>query len=161
VKSIQDKKTQVEWLKIAQITEKTRTVNIHFKVLRKDKSRIVTQRASGRKFKVAECVVGDQTGKMKLTLWNEDIDIIEENRTYTLLSGSNTVYDECMFLTKGRYGELSESNVLIEYVNDQIDMSRPFMGKPKRKEKPRSLTGRTFEGTTGREAKGYCARKSF
>ena len=116
---------------------------------------------SGRKFEIADCIVGDQTAIINLTLWNEDIDVIEECRTYTLLNGLINVYDECMFLTRGKRGELIESIIPIENVNDQVDMSRPFMWKPKRKEKPRSPTGRSFQGTAGREAKGYCARKSF
>ncbi|MHA1135785.1 MAG: hypothetical protein ACTSSE_04795 [Candidatus Thorarchaeota archaeon] len=159
--STQDKKSSIEWTQIVQFTEKTQRVNVHFKVLKKSKSRIVTQRVSGRKFEIADCVVGDQTAIANLTLWNEDVDVVEEGKTYALLSGSINVYDECMFLTKGKRGELLESIVPIENVNNQLDMSRPFMGKPKRKQKPRSPTGRSFQGTAGREAKGYCARKSF
>ena len=161
VKSTLDRKTSVEWTKIAQLTEKTRNVHVHFRVLKKSKTRTVTQRISGTKFEIAECMVGDETAIVNLTLWNEDIDVIEEGRSYTLLSGSINIYDECMSLTRGRRGELIESLIPVEDVNDQIDMSRPFMGKPKRKKKPRSPTGRSFRGTVGREAKGYCARKSF
>jgi len=141
VRSTLERKPSIDWTQIAQLKEKTRKVNVHFKVLKKSKSRIVTQRASGRKFEIADCIVGDQTAVVNLTLWNEDIDFIEEELTYTLLSGSINVYDECMFLTRGRRGELIESIVPIENVNDQVDMSRPFMGKPKRKEKPRSPKG--------------------
>lgn len=161
VKSTLDEKPSIEWTLIAQLTEKTRSVNVNFRVLKKGKTRVVTQRVSGRKFEIAESRVGDQTAIINLTLWNEDIDTIEEGRTYTLLSGSINVYDECMSLTKSRRGELLESLVPIEIVNEQIDMSRPFMGTPKRKKKPRSPTGRSFRGTAGREAKGYCSRKSF
>jgi hypothetical protein len=154
-------KPSVEWTQIAQLTEKTGYVNVHFRVLKKGKTRIVTQRLSGRKFEIAECLVGDQTAIIYLTLWNDDIDVIQEGRTYSLLSGSINVYDECMSLTKSRRGELLESVAPIEIVNEQIDMSKPFMGKPKRKKKARSPMGRSFRGTAGRESKGYCARKSF
>lgn len=106
-------------------------------------------------------MVGDQTAIINLTLWNEDIDVIEEGRTYTLLSGLVNVYDECMNLSRGRLGEYLDSLAPIEIVNEEINMSRPFMGKPKRKKKARSPTGRSFRGTAGREAKGYCSRKSF
>lgn len=136
-------------------------VNTHFRVLKKSMPRIVTQKTSGRKFEVVDCIVGDQTARINLTLWNEDIDVIEEGRTYSLLNGVINLYDECISLTRGKHGELIESIDAIENVNDQVDMSKPFMWKPKRKEKPRSPYGRSFQGTAGRESKGYCARKSF
>lgn len=161
VKGIPEQSQSIDWTQIVQLTEKTRLANTHFRVLKKRKPRIVNQKMSGRKFEIADCIVGDQTAIINLTLWNEDIDVIEEGGTYMLLNGRINVYDECMFLARGKRGELIKSIVPIENVNDQVDMSRPFMWKPKRKEKPRSPTGRSFQGTAGREAKGYCARKSF
>lgn len=161
VKGILEKSQSIDWTQIVQLTEKTRMVNTHFRVLKKSKTRIVTQRMSGRKFEIAECIVGDQTAIINLTLWNEEIDVIVEGRTYTLLNGLINAYDECMSLTKGKRGELIESLNPLENVNGQVDMSRPFMGKPSRRKKPRSPTGRSFQGTAGREAKGYCSRKGF
>ena len=156
-----ERKPSIEWTQIAQLTDKTGRINVRFMVLKKGKTRVVTQRISGRKFEIAECMIGDETAVINLTLWNEDIDIIEEGRSYSLLSGSISIYDECMSLTRGRRGEFLESLVPIESVNDKLDMGRPFMVRPKRKKKPRSPTGRSFQGTAGREAKGYCSRKSF
>ncbi len=98
---------------------------------------------------------------MNLTLWSEDIDNIEPNRTYELLNGYINLFDECMTLSRGRRGELVESTISIIEVNEQLDMSRPFMGKPKRRKKPKSATGRSFRGSAGREERGYCSRKSF
>ncbi len=98
---------------------------------------------------------------MNLTLWSEDIDNIEPNRTYELLNGYIKLFDECMTLSRGRRGELVESTISIIEVNEQLDMSRPFMGKPKRRKKPKSATGRSFRGSAGREERGYCSRKSF
>lgn len=146
---------------IEQLIQESRGFNVRFKVLKKGKTRIVTNRITGRKHEISDCIIGDSSAIMNLTLWNEDIDTIEPSRTYELLNGYINLYDECMTLSRGRLGELSESNIPINDVNEQIDMSRPFMGKPKRRKKPRSPTGRSFRGSAGREAKGYCSRKSF
>jgi len=151
----------IDWTLIAQFTLELRQVNVRFRVLKKGKTRIVTQRASGRKHEISDCIVGDSSAIMSLTLWNEDIDTVEPERTYELLNGYINLYDECMILSRGRRGELAESIIPINEANEQIDMSRPFMGKPKRRKKPRSATGRSFQGTAGREAKGYYSRKSF
>ncbi len=151
----------IEWTLIEQFTHESRQVNVRFKVLKKGKTRIVTERASGRKHEISDCTIGDSSAIMNLTLWNEDIDTIEPDQTYQLLNGFINIFDECMTLSRGRRGELTESSNPIDVVNEQINMSRPFMGRPKRREKPRSATGRSFRGTAGREARGYCSRKSF
>lgn len=156
-----EQSNSIDWTLIEQFTQKSRCVNVRFKVLKKGKTRIVSERASGRKHEIADCIVGDSSALMNLTLWNEDIDTVEPNRTYELLNGYINLFDECMTLSRGRRGELAESNIPINDVNEQIDMSRPFMGKPRRRKKPRSPTGRSFSGTAGREERGYCSRKSF
>jgi len=136
-------------------------VNTRFKVLKKGRTRIVTQKTSGRKFEIANCIVGDHTAIIDLTLWNDDIDAVEEGKTYTLLNGSITIYDECMSLSRGRRGELIESLIEIENLNEQLDMSRPFMGRQKRKPRTRSSTGRTLDGEADRQVRKFCGRKSF
>jgi len=149
------------WIPIAKFTREIRRVNVRFNVIKKGEIRTVTQRIVGRKHEISDCIVGDSTGIVNLTLWNEDIDTIEQGRTYELRNGFLNLYDECMILSKGREGTLIESDVPITSVNGQIDMSRPFMGKSKRRKKERSLTGRTLSGAVGRETKGFCSRKSF
>ena len=161
MRGIQEKLESLDWTLVADFTEKTQGVNTRFRVLRKGKTRIVAQRTSGRKFEIANCIVGDHSAIIDLTLWNEDIDAVDEGKTYTLLNGSITVYDECMSLTRGIKGEFIESLVQIENLNEQVDMSRPFMGREKRKTKPRSSTGRTLDGGADRQIRKFCGRKSF
>ena len=161
MRGIQEKLESLDWTLIVDLTEWTQGVNTRFKVSKKGKTRIVTQKTSGRKFEIAKCTIGDHTAIIDLTLWNDDIDAIEEGKTYTLLNGSITVYDECMSLTRGRRGELIESLVQVEDLNEQVDMSRPFMGRPKRKSKTRSSTGRTLDGEADRQIRKFSGRKSF
>jgi len=149
------------WTPIAKFTQEIRRVNVRFNVIKKGEIRTVTQRSVGRKHLISDCIVGDSTGIVSLTLWNEDIDAIEQGQTYELLNGFLNLYDECMILSKGRDGVLVESSIPIITVNGQIDMSRPFMGKPKRRKKQRSPAGRTLSGAVGQETKGFCSRKSF
>ena len=149
------------WTSIAQFTREIRRIDVRFNVVKKGKTRIVTQRSTGRKHEISDCIVGDSTAIVNLTLWNEDIDIIDQGKTYELQNGYINLFDECMILSKGRRGSIVESSIAITIVNGQIDMSRPFMGKPKRRKKQRSPTGRSLSGAVGRETKGFCSRKSF
>ena len=150
-----------EWVPISKLTVESRAVNVRFSVIKKGAPRQVTTRATGRAHLISEIVVGDESAIITLALWNDDIDEIEPGKTYELLSGYISMYDECMSLSKGRWGTIRKAESDITQVDGTTDMSRPFMGRPKRKKKKRSPTGRSFQGTPGRESKGYCSRKGF
>ncbi|MFW9767386.1 MAG: hypothetical protein ACFFF9_12945 [Candidatus Thorarchaeota archaeon] len=151
----------VHWTSISELTVESRSVNVRFKVIEVEELRSVSTRSTGRSHQVTNCVVGDESAVIILTLWNCDIDEIEIGKNFELVNGYINVYDECMHLGKGRWGEFRETDSDISYVNRALDMSRPFMGRPKRRTRKRSLTGRTFSGTAGRESRGYASRKGF
>ena len=150
-----------EWTPIAKLTVESRAVNVRFSVIKKDKPRQVTARATGKPHLISDCVVGDESAIITLTLWNQDIDEIEVGKTYELQNGYISIYDECMSLSKGRWGTICSASIDIVQVDGTIDMSRPFIGRPSRRKQQRSPTGRSFQGTPGRESKGYCSRKGF
>lgn len=150
-----------DWTPISKLTVESRSVNIRFRVIKKGSPRQVTARATGKPHLITECVVGDESAIINLSLWNDDIDEIETGKTYELLNGYISFYDECMSLSKGRWGNVRVASSDIVQVDRTIDMSRPFMGRPKRRKQKRSPTGRSFQGTQGRESKGYCSRKGF
>ena len=150
-----------EWIPIAKLNVDSRAVNVRFSVVKKNAPRKVKVQATGKPCLLCECIVGDESAIIILTLWNEEIDGVETGKTYDLLNGHISIYDESMSLSKGRWGTIRLSSSGISQVNSTIDMSRPFMGRPKRRKRSRSPTGRSFQGTPGRESKGYCSRKGF
>ncbi len=152
--------TKAVWTDIVHLTPERRQVNVRFRIIRKGVSRRVSSKSSGRQYEVSDCVVADSTARINLTIWNEDVDRISQNHSYCLLNGHINILDECMSLSAGHHGKIIESDVPIENTDDEIDMSRPFMGKPKRP-KSRFTTSRVLQGTIGREAGGYPSRKSF
>jgi ssDNA-binding replication factor A large subunit len=149
------------WTPISNLTVESREINVRFSVIKRGTPRQVTAKATGRTHLISECIVGDESAINNLTLWNDDTDEIETEKTYELLNGYINIYDECMSLSKGRWGKIRVASSKIVQVNETIDMSRPFMGRPKRRKQKRSPTGRSFQGTPGRESKGYCSRKGF
>ncbi|MHA2359965.1 MAG: hypothetical protein ACXAB5_06805 [Candidatus Thorarchaeota archaeon] len=152
---------ELQWTSLTELTVESRAVTVRFKVLEKETPRRVIARSTGKFHKVSNCVVGDATAVITLTLWNEDIDEVEVSKTYELVNGHINIYDECMILGRGRWGEYRHTSVDILKINRSVDMSRPFIGRPKRRRRERSPTGRTFSGTAGRESRGYPSRKSF
>lgn len=152
---------EVHWTLISNLTVESRSVNVRFKALEIEDPRRVTSRSTGRSHQVANCVVGDESAMITLTLWNDDLDEIEIGKSFELVNGYINVYDECIHLGRGRWGEFQAADSEIVEVNRGLDMSRPFMGRPKRRRRERSPTGRTFSGTAGRESRGYPSRKGF
>ncbi|MHA1934881.1 MAG: hypothetical protein ACW97A_06330 [Candidatus Thorarchaeota archaeon] len=146
---------------IASLTPKSVAVDVIFKIIHMEKKRVVKARTSGRLHYVADAVVADSSAKITLTLWNDDADALVTGRTYLLKGGYISVFDRCMRLTRSRAGEFLPAKRDIEYVNDSVDMSRPFAGEKPSRRRHRSSTGRTFHGSPRRESRGYCGRKEF
>ncbi|MFW9921256.1 MAG: hypothetical protein ACFFED_16760 [Candidatus Thorarchaeota archaeon] len=147
--------------KIADFTEETGRVNVLFKVISMKEPRIVTSKQTGRKHLVSDILVADETAKILLTLWNDDIDLVEEGRSYILRKGRVQVYDYSMRLAKGLGGEFIRVQDLQEEPALHLDMSKPFMGRKKKRRRTLSGEGRTFHGTPGRNVRGYCSEKEF
>jgi len=150
-----------EWRDIATLTPSSRGINLRFFVMDMKHPRRIFSKRTGKENELLECIVGDSSGKITLVLWNEDVDSVKLHQTYELRNGCVNLYDECMTLSQGRLGQISESEVMIKETNNEIDMSRPFMGKKRRKTRSRSPTGRTFDGATGTKIRKFCGRKSF
>jgi len=155
-----EKDAKIIWTEIIHLTPDSQRVNVRFRILKKGASRQVTSKSSCKKHEIATLEVADSTARINLLLWNNDIDLVEKDSDYCLLNGHITLYDECMSLSKGRSGVIRKPSTSIELIKNDIDMSRPFMWKPKWKT-TRPTTGRTLSGSSGREVRRYASRKSF
>ena len=67
-----------EFKVVSDLRPKLREVNLKFKVVEKSEPREVTSQKDGSTHKVAEAVIGDETGNIKMTLWDDQIDMLEE-----------------------------------------------------------------------------------
>jgi hypothetical protein len=158
--NVAEKDKEPIWTGIVSLKDDSREVNVRFKIIKKGAIRRVTSKSSGKQHEVVDCTIADATARINLTLWNEDIDLVEQGGWYCILTGFINAYDECMTLSKGRKGEIKRITPETDLTKEDIDMSRPFMGRPRRRES-RPKTGRTLNGTTGQEIGRYASRKSF
>ena len=109
-------------IKVEELTPSSRGVNIIVKVVSKNEAREVTGR--GGQHRVADALVGDETGCIYLTLWDEKIDQIGEDETVSITNGYVNLFRGNMRLNIGRYGSfeiLTESP--IEEVNTENNLS--------------------------------------
>jgi len=112
-----------EFVKIERLTPSSRRVNIIVKVVSKGESRTVMGR--GGQHKVADALVGDETGCVYLTLWDDNIDQIKEEETISITNGYVNLFRGNMRLNIGRYGsfEVLDESPIAE-VNTENNLSQ-------------------------------------
>jgi replication factor A1 len=93
-------------MKIVELKPGMRRVEITAKVIEKSDPREVTTRF-GDTSRVATAVVQDDSGTIKLSLWNETIDQVNVNDTVKIENGYVTAFRGETQLNVGRYGRLS------------------------------------------------------
>ena len=91
-------------MKIEELKNGMKDVNVEGKVLEKTATREVTSRYKNETYQVATVVIDDGTGKIKLTLWNEQIEQVSENNTVKVENGYITSFRGEIQLNVGKYG---------------------------------------------------------
>ncbi|MFX1520111.1 MAG: single-stranded DNA-binding protein [Promethearchaeota archaeon] len=93
---------------VGELSPRSREVNVKVKVVKINEVREVTSRRDGSINRVTEALVGDETGSIFLTLWNENIDKVQLDSTIKIENGYCNLFKGNMRLNIGRYGSLSE-----------------------------------------------------
>ncbi|MDH5447734.1 MAG: OB-fold nucleic acid binding domain-containing protein [Candidatus Bathyarchaeota archaeon] len=82
-------------------------VDVEAKVLEKTAAREVMSRYKNETYRVANAMISDDTGQIKLTLWNDQIEQVNENDTVKIQNGYITSFRGEIQLNIGRYGQLT------------------------------------------------------
>lgn len=82
----------------------SRGVNTIVKVISMTEPREVTSRADRSTHRVCEALVGDETGSVYLTLWDEAIEGVSEEQVLKITNGYVNLFRGSMRLNLGRYG---------------------------------------------------------
>ncbi|MCS7125276.1 MAG: OB-fold nucleic acid binding domain-containing protein [Candidatus Bathyarchaeota archaeon] len=94
-------------MKIKELRNGMKRVDIEAKVIEKSAPREVLSRFKDVTHKVATAVIADETGRVKLTLWNEQIDQVNVNDTVKVENGYVTSFKGEIQLNVGKYGKLT------------------------------------------------------
>lgn len=102
---------EAEPVKIGSLNSYSRRVYTIVKVVSKTEPREVTSRIDQSAHRVAEALVGDETGSIYLTLWDDNIDEVEEGQVLNIKNAYVNLFRGSMRLNLGRFGsyELAES----------------------------------------------------
>ncbi len=91
-------------MKLSELKSGQGKVDIELKVKSKAEPRVMSK--YGRELKVGNAVVTDESGEMKLTLWNEDVDKVNVGDTIKITSGYVSEFNGEKQLTAGKFGKL-------------------------------------------------------
>ena len=156
--SNEEKSESKELIKIEKLTPNSREVNTIVKVISKSEVRNVT----GRDYtvrRVADALVGDETGCVYLTLWDENIDKINEEATLRITNGYVNLFRGNMRLNIGRYGsfELLDESPITE-VNTENNLSDKRYEQERRYQ---SYQRPRYGGSRYGERRGYQRRRRY
>jgi ssDNA-binding replication factor A large subunit len=130
-------RTPVE-AKVGELTPQSRAVNVTAKVVSKSDIREIPMGRDGSAHKVCDALVGDETGVVYLTLWDDNIEKVDVEHTIRVENGYVTLFKGNMRLNIGKYGKLEMAKEPLEAeVNTENNVSsktyeqerRPFRGR--------------------------------
>jgi replication factor A1 len=81
-------------------------VNVTAKVVSKSEIRDIPMGRDGSAHRVCDALVGDETGSVYLTLWDDNIEKVSDNDSIRVENGYVTLFKGNMRLNIGKYGKL-------------------------------------------------------
>jgi replication factor A1 len=140
-------------VKVGELTPQSRAVNVLAKVVSKSEIRSIAAGRDGQAHRVCDALVGDETGSVYLTLWDDNIEKVSEGNTINVKNGYINLFRGNMRLNIGRYGTLEISEKAFEgEVNTEKNVSTQVYEQPRR---PFREGGRDFGGG------GYGGRRDY
>ncbi len=139
-------------VKVGELTPTSRAVNVKAKVVSKSEIRSVASGRDGAPHTVCDALIGDETGCIYLTLWDNNIDKVKEGETISIGNGYVSLFRGSMRLNIGRYGTLETAKEpLTCEVNTQNNLSSKTYEQQRR----------PFRGRSGRDFGGRDRRGGF
>jgi replication factor A1 len=119
----ENKRQPVE-AKVGELTPRSRAVNVTAKVVSKSEIRDIPMGRDGSAHKVCDALVGDETGSVYLTLWDDNIEKVNEDETLRIENGYVTLFKGNMRLNIGKYGKMAIAEEPLECeVNTENNVS--------------------------------------
>jgi replication factor A1 len=129
----EEKPTAAANVKVESLDPESRQVNVTVKVVSKGQARETTSRRDGSTHRVVDALVGDETGSVYLTLWDDNIDKVNEGGTINVKNGYISLFRGSMRLNIGRYGSMEASDQAIENVNADNNLSNKEFPEQRRR----------------------------
>jgi len=110
-------------VKVSGLGPYSKQVNTTVKVVQKGEARETVSRQDGTTHRVLDALVGDDTGAIYMTLWDDNIDKVNEGDSVNVKNGYVRPFKGSMRLNIGRYGTLEPAETPLGDVNTQNNLS--------------------------------------
>ncbi len=126
-----------ETKKVNELTPQSKNVNVLIKVVSVGEPKEIPSRFGGEPKKVAEATVGDETGTVILSLWQDQIGSVQENDVLQIENGYISLVRGHMRLNVGKHGKMTKSDKEIAEVNSEVNVSDAEHEQERRGFRPR------------------------
>lgn len=92
---------------IKDLNDGMKRVSVEAKVVEKSDTREVRSKYKDETYRIADAVVADETGSIKLTLWNEQIEQVNVGDNIKIENGYVTSFKGEIQLNVGKFGKLT------------------------------------------------------
>lgn len=94
-------------VKIKELRDGMKRVNVQATVTEKSDPREVMSRFKDQTYRVATATIADDTGTVRLTLWNDQIEMVNVNDKIRIENGYVTSFRGEIQLNVGKFGTLT------------------------------------------------------
>mgnify|MGYP000061756078 CR=1 FL=1 len=112
-----------EFIKTGSLKPNMWNLNLVVKAVKIGETRSWFSKRDGSEHLVAEALVGDETGTVLLTLWDDQIKMIEKNSVYEIRNCHTSIFKGFLRLNVGKHGTITKSSKVIEEVNLENNLS--------------------------------------
>lgn len=123
------------------LTPQSNRVNVLVKTISVGEAKEIPSKF-GEARRVAEARVGDETGSILLSLWQEQIGTVSEGDVLSIENGYISLVQGHMHLNVGKYGKMAKSDQQIPSVNTEVDVSAAEHERERRPFRPSYGGGR-------------------
>lgn len=109
--------------KLANLRPYQRGITLTFRVIKTEAVRKVQSRQDQSNHQVADVLIGDETGVMLLTLWDDEIAQVESGKVFRIVGGQSGLFQGRLQVSLGRSGKLEPSDQSIDEVNTARNLS--------------------------------------
>lgn len=113
-------------MKIGDLNQYSRQINVVVKVISKTDVREVVTRNDETQHKVCEALVADDTGAIYLTLWDDAVEKVQEDQILSVTNAYMNTFKGSMRMNIGRYGSYE---VLEEAPWEEVNLENNLSAK--------------------------------
>ena len=105
-------------MKVDELTPRTGRVNMPVKVISLDEPRSMDNGTM-----VCEGLVGDETGTVIMSFWNDEIEVAQADVVLDLKDARANLVRGHMRLSLGKKGSMKESNIALDTIKQSVNLS--------------------------------------